>query len=526
MGAPASEDQRRAGPLPLAASGLALLGWVIGTPLLMVLWGGWPLSGAPGWKTFRDLPLPDVVDGVLIGAVSVALWGIWGQFAYSVVTEIVALVRRRKRAADRPEQADDVLRRLAHSMVESVTREPSLLARFTRPAAVAEAPPPEVPAEAEADVVAVRSVGPERLASALAGSEAAAEVDSTASRRDELETVAAPLAADARTDVDSWPDPTAPWQSGRRTAVEAGDIDQVATSVPTGRRRPRKGARHAKPEGTGRVDPPSPRPVARQAADPSDRPATAAPPASAGGRPGPPAATQPPPFAPARVLLGEGEVQRLDDILGEVEVLVRVLGEVDAVRPGPTSASAGEQVLPARQKALEALVYLALSDVGVSRRELERVLFPTGPTSERVLYNTVKSVLKVVGDQQPAATTGRHYVLSERVVTDYGIFCDLAAGGERAERAEDPDLSATLLGDALDLVRGEPFSGISRGYTWAAAHRATMVAQVVDVAERLAALRMASGEWEGAEDAARRGLLASPGDERLEDLLTLAAGRR
>jgi hypothetical protein len=222
-------------------------------------------------------------------------------------------------------------------------------------------------------------------------------------------------------------------------------------------------------------------------------------------------------------------VRRLEDILHEVEVLVRVLGEVEAVRPSQhtvsASASADEQVLPARQKALEALVYLALSDVGVSRRELERVLFPTGPASERVLYNTIKSVLKVVGEQQPGATTGRHFVLSERVVTDYGVFCDLAAEGERAADAEAPELAATLLGDALELVRGEPFTGISRGYTWAAAHRATMVAQVVDVSERLAALHMASGNWRAAEDAARQGLLASPGDERLEDLISHVAGR-
>jgi hypothetical protein len=226
--------------------------------------------------------------------------------------------------------------------------------------------------------------------------------------------------------------------------------------------------------------------------------------------------------APAPISMPVSSVPRLDDILGEVEVLVRVLGEVEAVRPGSSSTSADEQLLPARQKALEALVYLALSDVGVSRRELERVLFPAGPGSERVLYNTIAAVLKVVGDHQPAASTGRHYVLSERVVTDYGIFCDLAAEGERAE---DPELVATLLGDALVLVRGEPFSGISRGYTWAAAYRATMVAQVVDVAERLAGMYMAEGEWRAAEAAARRGLLASPGDGRLENLAMQAAGR-
>jgi hypothetical protein len=52
-----------------------------------------------------------------------------------------------------------------------------------------------------------------------------------------------------------------------------------------------------------------------------------------------------------------------------------------------------------------------------------------------------------------------------------------------------------------------------------------MVAQVVDVAERLAALHMTEGDWRAAEEAARRGLLASPGDERLEDLITQVARR-
>jgi hypothetical protein len=286
MGAPGSVQQRGAGPL--VVSGAALLGWLVGTPLLLLLWGGWPLNGAPGWESFRGLPLPTVVDQVIIGTISMALWGIWGQFAVGVVAEVVAMVRRREPSR----RADDAIRRFARHMVESVSQAPSPLARFALP---------KPPAKAKT-----------------------------------------------------------------------------------------KTTRHAE-AGLGAA------------------------------------------AAPETVIS-----QRLEDILREVEVLVRVLGEVEAVRPaGSAGGSADEQVLPARQKGLEALVYLALSDVGVSRRELERVLFPTGPASERVLYNTVKSVLKVVGDHQPAATTGRHYVLSERVVTDYGLFCDLAAEGERAE---DPEL--------------------------------------------------------------------------------------
>lgn len=217
-------------------------------------------------------------------------------------------------------------------------------------------------------------------------------------------------------------------------------------------------------------------------------------------------------------------VRRLDEILVEVEVLVRVLGEVEAIRPAQSSERSEERIVPTRQKALEALTYLALSDAGVPRRELERILFPDGPTSERIVFNTVKSVLKLVGGQPPPAASGPYFLLSERVVTDYGIFCDLVA---QAFRVDDQELTATLLGDALDLVRGEPFTGVSRSYTWAVQHRAEMVALVVDAAEELAEIRLAQGDWRAAEAAARRGLRVLPTDERMYRLImrSLRVGR-
>jgi hypothetical protein len=403
MGAPAVVRQRRAGPL--AISTVALVGWLAGTPLLLLLWGGWPLTGAPGWDAFRRLPLPTAVDQVIIGTLGVALWGIWGQFAGGVAVEVAALARGRA-PRRRP---DDPIRRFARHMVHSLALPPSPLARLLPPP-----PVDEVSEAASAPTAALPSSTPH-------------------------------------------PVPTAPETVG-------------APAVPAGR---------AADGGRGRE------------------------------------------AAASVAAVPVGAVRGLEEILGEVEVLVRVLGKVEAVRPAP-SAGAAEQVLPARQKALEALVYLAFSDVGVSRRELERVLFPSGPGSERVLYNIVMAMLKVVGDQHPAATTGRHYVLSERVVTDYGIFCDLVA---QAEGTDDPAVVATLLGEALSLVRGEPFSEISRGYTWAAAQRATMVAHVVDVAEWLAGRCLAQGDRAAAEAAARQGLLASPGDERLVGLLMSDAER-
>jgi DNA-binding SARP family transcriptional activator len=50
-----------------------------------------------------------------------------------------------------------------------------------------------------------------------------------------------------------------------------------------------------------------------------------------------------------------------------------------------------------------------------------------------------------------------------------------------------------------------------------------IVAQVVDAAEELAEVRLATGDWKAAEWAARRGLRAFPADERMYRLLMRSA---
>jgi len=105
-------------------------------------------------------------------------------------------------------------------------------------------------------------------------------------------------------------------------------------------------------------------------------------------------------------------------------------------------------------------------------------------------------------------------------VTDYGLFHELAA---EAEDIEDAEEAADVLSEALALVRGEPFSGAGRGYSWVSPHRGMIVAQVVDVAEEVAEIRLATGDWRAAEWAARQGLKAFPVDERMFRLLMRAA---
>jgi DNA-binding SARP family transcriptional activator len=76
----------------------------------------------------------------------------------------------------------------------------------------------------------------------------------------------------------------------------------------------------------------------------------------------------------------------------------------------------------------------------------------------------------------------------------------------------------------LELVRGVPLtSPTGRGYEWAVVHRTEMETVIAEVAERLALRYLDLGDHRQANWAARRGLLASPYDERLYRVLMRAA---
>ena len=212
----------------------------------------------------------------------------------------------------------------------------------------------------------------------------------------------------------------------------------------------------------------------------------------------------------------------LEELLGEVDVLIRVLGNVESVR---LLTAEEERVVVSRQKSLEALSYLALRESPVDREEVQAALWPDGTNSAKTFHNTISIARKALGSGRdgeelfPEPAGGR-YELSERVVTDYGLFHELVA---RADELDDAETAATLLAEALTLVGGEPFVGVGRGYAWVAPHSGAIVAEVVDAAEELAEVRLATGDWRGAEWAARQGLHIFPCDERLYRLLMRCA---
>jgi DNA-binding SARP family transcriptional activator len=195
-------------------------------------------------------------------------------------------------------------------------------------------------------------------------------------------------------------------------------------------------------------------------------------------------------------------------------VEVRVLGRVELQGAGKIE----------RAKSIELIVYLALHPQGVDADRLWEALWPEKPLNRGTLHTTVTAARTGLGRAPdgsrylPDARDGR-YRLSDAVGLDWARFQAHAAHGQH----EGPDRIEALR-HALDLVRGTPLeSSTSRSYEWAVVHRTEMETVIAETAERLGLLYLEAGDPEQANWAARRGLAATPYDERLYRVLMRAA---
>lgn len=194
------------------------------------------------------------------------------------------------------------------------------------------------------------------------------------------------------------------------------------------------------------------------------------------------------------------------------EVVVRVLGPVEvlgAARP------------LARAWTLDLAVYLAMHPRGSTTEVWTTALWPDRLPADPTRHSTVSALRRALGrdscghDHLPRCSG--YLRLASSVTTDWERFTALA---------EDGTHPAAWQG-ALDLVRGRPFDGL-RAPDWTVLEG--IGAQVADAVVRLA-LRsaedaLARRDPEPAEHVARRGLLASPYDERLYRLLMRAADQQ
>jgi DNA-binding SARP family transcriptional activator len=191
-----------------------------------------------------------------------------------------------------------------------------------------------------------------------------------------------------------------------------------------------------------------------------------------------------------------------------VDVEVSVLGPIE-IRGAARAFT--------RAWAEELVVYLAMHPNGVSNEAWATALWPDRLMASSSLHSTASVARRSLGqsaeglDHLPRSH-GR-LALSSTVGTDWDRFVGLA-DSDRPEQWR----------AALALVRGRPFEGL-RSSDWPILEgiAPAMESAVVDLSGRLAGASLRQGDTQGAEWAARRGLVVSPYDERLYRMLMRAA---
>jgi len=193
-------------------------------------------------------------------------------------------------------------------------------------------------------------------------------------------------------------------------------------------------------------------------------------------------------------------------------------GHVEVAVLGPVEVRGAEQPF-ARAWSQELVVYLAMHPHGVPTEMWATALWPDRRPAESSLHSTASVARRALGrapdgsDHLPRSH-GR-LQLAPSVTTDWSRFVALA-------ESDVPDHWRSAIG----LVRGRPFDGL-RAVDWPVLEGISPAIEsgVVDVALRLAEASLEAGDPAGATWAARRGLLASPYDERLYRVLLTAADR-
>jgi hypothetical protein len=195
--------------------------------------------------------------------------------------------------------------------------------------------------------------------------------------------------------------------------------------------------------------------------------------------------------------------------------------EIEVAVLGPVEIRGAHRPLR-RSRSLELVAYLALHPQGVSTDVWATALWPERVMAPPTLHSTCSAARRGLG----RARSGRDHLpkgrgrlrLGPTVGTDWSRFTQLAACADPADWWR-----------ALDLVRGRPFEDLG-GSDWPVfeGYVAEMEETVAEVAARVAGHHLGAGDPDAARHAARaarRGLRASPYDERLFRILLVAADR-
>ena len=193
---------------------------------------------------------------------------------------------------------------------------------------------------------------------------------------------------------------------------------------------------------------------------------------------------------------------------GEIEV--RVLGPVEIA--GASSFSS--------VKAVDVVTYLAFHRQGVDADQLKTWVWPSfAPPTDKAFANVMsraRTGLGVNGDGVPylsRAGSDRLYRLDAAVTTDFDRLRGLV---DLADDASDQRQELAILQQALDLVRGIPFSGgTATSFAWADSNvRSHVEFSVDETVHRCADVAIQLGDFAAARAAVRVGLQVVPGCEQ------------
>ncbi|WP_160173265.1 AfsR/SARP family transcriptional regulator [Microbacterium sp. CH12i] len=187
---------------------------------------------------------------------------------------------------------------------------------------------------------------------------------------------------------------------------------------------------------------------------------------------------------------------------------IRILGPVDALNV------ADQDALPGR--GIEFLAFLLLQNTAsVPGALVQKKLWPDTFSSDNNNARQLAKQIRLVlghdpdGKPLPPERSSVGFSMYPHVRTDWHDFCDLIG----------PDLSTTLsenLIQAIRLVRGQPFDGVSRRrgwWAWRGPIEETMRAAILDAADELTHRALRTGRLDDARFAARIAQSADPLNE-------------
>jgi hypothetical protein len=196
---------------------------------------------------------------------------------------------------------------------------------------------------------------------------------------------------------------------------------------------------------------------------------------------------------------------------------------------GPVEVSGWAEPVGRRRKLEELVVYLATHELPVPGERLRCAVWAEVEVASKSFIQAMSRARRHLGGQRhlPEASGGA-YRLGPGVGCSWSAFKELTGAAGAAARS-DPDQAMALWRQALGLVRGEPFAGVTKGsyiWAWSEGLAYEMQVAITRTADALGTLALAQDDPDTAEWAVRQGLLAMPTQLSLFDWEMRVAAHR